>query len=114
MNKSYRFPAIVPRLIGTAVMTAVGYGMGCLREHHYKTRDAVIQHYIELHPKDFDHFNDSECLMVILVRFVLGRVNAKFPFSQEVDVRSPRFCYRGIRAARSIPSTTRLVMKNTA
>ncbi|KIH45313.1 hypothetical protein ANCDUO_24646 [Ancylostoma duodenale] len=50
--------AIVPRLIGVAVMGAVGYGMGSLREHHYKTRDAVIQHYIELHPKDFDHFND--------------------------------------------------------
>ncbi|VDK50093.1 unnamed protein product [Cylicostephanus goldi] len=39
-------------------MTGIGYGMGTMREYHYKTRDAVIQHYIELHPKDFDHFND--------------------------------------------------------
>ncbi|ETN68802.1 hypothetical protein NECAME_15613 [Necator americanus] len=58
-NKRPYYYAIVPRLIGVGIMTAVGYGMGSLREHHYKTRDAVIQHYIELHPKDFDHFNDS-------------------------------------------------------
>ncbi|KAL6726007.1 hypothetical protein Aduo_008020 [Ancylostoma duodenale] len=86
-NKRPFYYAIVPRLIGVAVMGAVGYGMGSLREHHYKTRDAVIQHYIELHPKDFDHFNDSECL---LVQIPLGRINSSVfnitgsgrPFSQ--------------------------------
>ncbi|EPB66824.1 hypothetical protein ANCCEY_14088 [Ancylostoma ceylanicum] len=58
-NKRPFYFAIVPRLIAIGVMGAIGYGMGSLREHHYKTRDAVIQHYIELHPKDFDHFNDT-------------------------------------------------------
>ncbi|VDM62467.1 unnamed protein product [Angiostrongylus costaricensis] len=56
-KKPYYF-AIFPRLIATGVMGALGYGLGSLREHHYKTRDAVVQHYIELHPQDFDHFND--------------------------------------------------------
>ncbi|KAE9414690.1 hypothetical protein Angca_001071, partial [Angiostrongylus cantonensis] len=58
-KKPYYF-AIFPRLIATGVVGALGYGLGSLREHHYKTRDAVIQHYIELHPQDFDHFNDSK------------------------------------------------------
>ncbi|EYC35362.1 hypothetical protein Y032_1072g3538 [Ancylostoma ceylanicum] len=65
-NKRPFYFAIVPRLIAIGVMGAIGYGMGSLREHHYKTRDAVIQHYIELHPKDFDHFNDSECSFVLV------------------------------------------------
>ncbi|KJH43208.1 hypothetical protein DICVIV_10768 [Dictyocaulus viviparus] len=49
---------IVPRLFGALLISALGYGMGALREHHYKTRDAVIEHYIALHPQDFDHFKD--------------------------------------------------------
>ncbi|KAJ1366552.1 hypothetical protein KIN20_027236 [Parelaphostrongylus tenuis] len=56
-KKPYYF-AIVPYSIATGLLGLLGYGMGTLREHHYKTRDAVVQHYIELHPQDFDHFND--------------------------------------------------------
>lgn len=46
--------------------------MGALREHHYRTRDAVIQHYMELHPQDFDHFNDSgfSCRLPFYFAFV--------------------------------------------
>lgn len=42
--------------IGFAALA--GYGAGLLREHHYRTRDAVIEHYISLHPEDFDHLKD--------------------------------------------------------
>lgn len=49
---------IVPSSILIAAGTALGYGAGKLREHHYRTRDAVIQHYISLHPEDFDHLKD--------------------------------------------------------
>ncbi|KAI6240961.1 hypothetical protein M3Y99_00405900 [Aphelenchoides fujianensis] len=39
-------------------VTAVGYGMGKLREHHNRTRDAVVDHYIREHPDDFERLND--------------------------------------------------------
>ncbi|VDL73849.1 unnamed protein product [Nippostrongylus brasiliensis] len=57
-NKKPYYFAIVPRLCALAVLSALGYGAGALREHHYRTRDALVQHYIQLHPEDFDHFND--------------------------------------------------------
>lgn len=50
--------AIVPRTLLVMAATAVGYAAGALRERHYQTRDAVIEHYMKLHPEDFDHFND--------------------------------------------------------
>ncbi|PIO73181.1 hypothetical protein TELCIR_04850 [Teladorsagia circumcincta] len=57
-NKKPFYYALVPRLAFLTVGSALGYGMGALREHHWKTRDAVIQHYMEIHPEDFDHFKD--------------------------------------------------------
>ena len=57
--------ALFPRMVAIAAVTALGYGMGSLRERHYQTRDAVIQHYMELHPEDFDHFQDSEFSLVL-------------------------------------------------
>ncbi|KAK6053277.1 tubulin binding cofactor, partial [Cooperia oncophora] len=58
-NKKPFYFALIPRLTILGIGTAAGYGMGKLRERHWKTRDAVIQHYMELHPEDFDHFKDS-------------------------------------------------------
>uniref|UniRef100_A0A1I7U8I3 NADH dehydrogenase [ubiquinone] 1 subunit C2 n=1 Tax=Caenorhabditis tropicalis TaxID=1561998 RepID=A0A1I7U8I3_9PELO len=57
-NKKPDYYAIVPRLLLIGAATAVGYAAGALRERHYQTRDAVIEHYMKLHPEDFDHFND--------------------------------------------------------
>ncbi|KAI1729210.1 NADH-ubiquinone oxidoreductase subunit b14.5b (NDUFC2) domain-containing protein [Ditylenchus destructor] len=39
--------------------TGLGYLLGKLREHHYRTRDAVIEHYMDLHPHDFDRVRDA-------------------------------------------------------
>lgn len=57
-NRKPFYFALFPRLIATAAVTALGYGLGLLREHHYRTRDAVIAHYISLHPEDFDHLKE--------------------------------------------------------
>jgi len=35
-------------------------GMGKLRAHHYATRDAVVDHYMELHPEDFERARDCK------------------------------------------------------
>ncbi|KAK5967084.1 hypothetical protein GCK32_018779 [Trichostrongylus colubriformis] len=59
-NKKPFYFALVPKAMAVATITLMGFGMGKLREYHYRTRDAVMQHYIELHPEDFDHFQDSE------------------------------------------------------
>ncbi|MFH4975637.1 hypothetical protein AB6A40_002346 [Gnathostoma spinigerum] len=47
-----------PRLAAVGVLTTLGYGLGALREHHYRTRDAVLEHYSSLHPEDFNHLKD--------------------------------------------------------
>ncbi|ULU01551.1 hypothetical protein L3Y34_001705 [Caenorhabditis briggsae] len=57
-NKKPYYYAIVPRLLLIGAASAMGYAAGALREKHYQTRDAVIEHYMQLHPEDFDHFND--------------------------------------------------------
>uniref|UniRef100_A0A1I7Y2C0 NADH dehydrogenase [ubiquinone] 1 subunit C2 n=1 Tax=Steinernema glaseri TaxID=37863 RepID=A0A1I7Y2C0_9BILA len=57
MKKPWYF-AIVPRAALVGVVATLGYGMGMLREHHYRTRDAVVEHYVQLHPEDFDHLKD--------------------------------------------------------
>ncbi|CAI5446584.1 unnamed protein product [Caenorhabditis angaria] len=57
-NKKPYYFAIIPRSILVAAVTGLGYAAGALRERHYQTRDAVIEHYMQLHPQDFDHFND--------------------------------------------------------
>ncbi|CAJ0941419.1 unnamed protein product, partial [Mesorhabditis belari] len=60
-NTWYRKPwyfGIFPRLALVGAIGALAYGAGAMREHHNKTRDAVIEHYMQLHPDDFDHFKD--------------------------------------------------------
>ncbi|CAD6188016.1 unnamed protein product [Caenorhabditis auriculariae] len=57
-NKKPYYYALYPRLVLVGGVTAIGYAMGCLRQRHHQTREAVIQHYTQLHPEDFDHFND--------------------------------------------------------
>ncbi|GMR41751.1 hypothetical protein PMAYCL1PPCAC_11946, partial [Pristionchus mayeri] len=57
-NKKPYYFALFPRLAALSAVVGIGYALGTLREHHYKTRDAVIEHYINLHPEDFDHFKD--------------------------------------------------------
>ncbi|KAK0416973.1 hypothetical protein QR680_012778 [Steinernema hermaphroditum] len=57
MKKPWYF-AVFPRAALVGVIATLGYGMGMLREHHYRTRDAVMEHYIQLHPEDFDHLKD--------------------------------------------------------
>uniref|UniRef100_A0A7I5E9Z7 NADH dehydrogenase [ubiquinone] 1 subunit C2 n=1 Tax=Haemonchus contortus TaxID=6289 RepID=A0A7I5E9Z7_HAECO len=57
-NKKPFYFALVPKLIALGIVSSLGYGMGALREHHWRTRDAVIEHYMQLHPEDFDHFKD--------------------------------------------------------
>ncbi|VDK67621.1 unnamed protein product [Gongylonema pulchrum] len=37
--------SLYPRLAALAFLGTVGYVVGCLREYHYKTRDAVVEHY---------------------------------------------------------------------
>ncbi|CAB3402572.1 unnamed protein product [Caenorhabditis bovis] len=58
-NKKPYYYAIIPRTVLIAAATAIGYGAGALRVRHYQTRDAVIEHYMQLHPQDFDHFSDK-------------------------------------------------------
>ncbi|CAI4228020.1 unnamed protein product [Auanema sp. JU1783] len=58
-NKKPYYYALFPRLVLISAVTALGYGMGALRQRHYQTRDAVIEHYMKLHPEDFDHFKDK-------------------------------------------------------
>ncbi|KAI6188095.1 hypothetical protein M3Y98_00316500 [Aphelenchoides besseyi] len=50
--------ALYPRLGGLLVIGAMGYGVGKLREHHNRTRDAVVDHYVKEHPSDFERLND--------------------------------------------------------
>lgn len=52
------FSGLVPRLVVLACLGGIGYVVGFLREHHYKTRDAVIEHYVSLHPEDFEHLTN--------------------------------------------------------
>jgi hypothetical protein len=47
-------------LIGGAV--TVAYFIGKMRAHNSATRDAVIDHYMEMHPDDFERTND--CLFI--------------------------------------------------
>lgn len=42
------------------LLTALGYGMGAMRSYHYRTRDAVLEHYMKLHPQDFIRLKDCE------------------------------------------------------
>ncbi|CAJ0564603.1 unnamed protein product, partial [Mesorhabditis spiculigera] len=50
--------AAFPRLAAISALGYLGYCAGVLREHHNKTRDAIVEHYISLHPEDFDHIKD--------------------------------------------------------
>jgi len=38
---------------------AFGWYGGKFREFHFKTRDAIVEHYVRLHPKDFEHLNSK-------------------------------------------------------
>lgn len=42
------------------VVGALGYYLGVMREHHNRTRDMVVDHYVETHPTDFERLNDSK------------------------------------------------------
>jgi hypothetical protein len=54
---------LYPRLAGVGVLAAIGYWLGVMREHHNRTRDMVVDHYVSLHPEDFQRLNDSKFLM---------------------------------------------------
>lgn len=43
-------------------LSAFGYGLAVLREYHNKTRDAVTEHYISLHPDDFGRVLDRKLI----------------------------------------------------
>lgn len=51
---------IYPRAGMIVLLTALGYGMGAMRSYHYRTRDAVLEHYMKLHPQDFIRLKDCE------------------------------------------------------
>ncbi|VDP00599.1 unnamed protein product [Soboliphyme baturini] len=38
----------------------IGYGIGTYRDYHMRVRDAVVEHYMELHPEDFEQLKGSE------------------------------------------------------
>uniref|UniRef100_A0A0N4ZYI2 NADH-ubiquinone oxidoreductase subunit n=1 Tax=Parastrongyloides trichosuri TaxID=131310 RepID=A0A0N4ZYI2_PARTI len=52
------YHAIYPRLALLGVVSSVGYFLGTMREHHYRTRDAILEHYQELHADEFVNVND--------------------------------------------------------
>ncbi|CAG9540247.1 unnamed protein product [Cercopithifilaria johnstoni] len=54
------FYSFVPRFVLLVFVGGIGYVVGSLREYHYKTRDAVIEHYISLHPEDFEHLTNLD------------------------------------------------------
>uniref|UniRef100_A0A0K0EYE8 NADH dehydrogenase [ubiquinone] 1 subunit C2 n=1 Tax=Strongyloides venezuelensis TaxID=75913 RepID=A0A0K0EYE8_STRVS len=49
---------LLPRLGALGVIGACGYFLGTVREHHYRTRDAVLEHYQELHCDEFVNVDD--------------------------------------------------------
>ncbi|MCP9257552.1 hypothetical protein DINM_000898 [Dirofilaria immitis] len=51
---------LLPRFVLLVFLGGVGYVVGSLREYHYKTRDAVVEHYISLHPEDFEHLTNLD------------------------------------------------------
>lgn len=53
--------AIFPRALGVGAMMVAGYNMGKLRVKYNQNRDAYINHYMKLHPDDFERLNDGEC-----------------------------------------------------
>ncbi|KAI6176939.1 hypothetical protein M3Y97_00853100 [Aphelenchoides bicaudatus] len=57
MQKPWYY-ALYPRLAGVAVLSALGYWMGVMREHHNRTRDMVVDHYVSNHPQDFERVSD--------------------------------------------------------
>lgn len=64
-NRFFRKPwnhQLIPRLFIFAAIGFCGYGLGAIREHHYKTRDAILEHYQQLHSDEFLNVNDSELI----------------------------------------------------
>jgi len=57
MQKPWYY-ALYPRLAMGAVLAGVGYWLGVMREHHNRTRDMVVEHYVNLHPQDFERVGD--------------------------------------------------------
>uniref|UniRef100_A0A914DY69 Uncharacterized protein n=1 Tax=Acrobeloides nanus TaxID=290746 RepID=A0A914DY69_9BILA len=57
----YRTPwyfGLAYKVVGTTAAATVAYFLGYAREHQSRTRDAVINHYMELYPEDFKQVND--------------------------------------------------------
>uniref|UniRef100_A0AC34GS11 Uncharacterized protein n=1 Tax=Panagrolaimus sp. ES5 TaxID=591445 RepID=A0AC34GS11_9BILA len=50
--------ALYARLALTATAGIIAFSLGNLRVNNYQTREAVTEHYKELHPNDFDAVND--------------------------------------------------------
>ncbi|VDN03494.1 unnamed protein product [Thelazia callipaeda] len=70
------FYSFFARFAALMFLGGVGYVVGALREYHYKTRDAVIEHYISLHPNDFSHLIDYD-LFIKKRQRVLARLEAR-------------------------------------
>ncbi len=48
-----------PRFGIIILSSAVCYAVGAFREHQYTTRDAVVWHYMQLHPADFERVHNG-------------------------------------------------------
>jgi len=57
-HKKPWYYALWMRLGALVLSTSMAYGVGSLRGYHYKTRDAVLEHYKQLHPQDFIRASD--------------------------------------------------------
>uniref|UniRef100_A0A915EF61 NADH dehydrogenase [ubiquinone] 1 subunit C2 n=1 Tax=Ditylenchus dipsaci TaxID=166011 RepID=A0A915EF61_9BILA len=60
-NAWYKKPwyyGIYMRGASIVAFSAAAYGFGKIKAYNYSTRDAVVEHYAKLHPKDFEQFTD--------------------------------------------------------
>uniref|UniRef100_A0A914VMS1 NADH dehydrogenase [ubiquinone] 1 subunit C2 n=1 Tax=Plectus sambesii TaxID=2011161 RepID=A0A914VMS1_9BILA len=50
--------SLVPRLALGVGVAGLGWFFGTLRERHFQMRDAIVDHYVKLHPEDFEHLSN--------------------------------------------------------
>jgi hypothetical protein len=63
----------VPIAAGSLVMMVATYKASQFKQWTYASREAIVQHYMELHPEDFHHLNPgtvSACAMAHCLRAV--------------------------------------------
>lgn len=57
-KKPWHF-ALLPRLAVGLGAAGLGYVFGTIRERHFQMRDAIVEHYVKLHPEDFEHLSNQ-------------------------------------------------------